>query len=217
VEESVKLYSYWRSSSAWRVRIALNLKDLAYEYVSVHLLRDGGAQNTAEYREKNPLRTVPLLEWEENGKVQRLSQSMAIIAYLDERYPAPALWPRDPVLRAQAMMLAEIPSAGIQPLQNLVVLNRVKELGGEGSAWAKHWNERGLEALEAWAKPMAGRFLLGDEVSVADVYLVPQLYSARRFGADLAPFPTLTRVEKACEALNAFARAHPEHQPDAES
>jgi len=102
----VKLYSYWRSSSAWRVRIALNLKGAEYEYVPVHLLRDGGVQNTAEYREKNPLRTVPLLEWEEGGQVHRLSQSMAIITYLEERYPAPALWPKDPLGKAQAWMLA---------------------------------------------------------------------------------------------------------------
>jgi maleylpyruvate isomerase len=114
-------------------------------------------------------------------------------------------------------MLAEIPNSGIQPLQNLMVTNKVKELGGDGSAWSKHWNERGLEALEAWAKPLAGKFLLGDEVSVADVYLPPQLYSARRFGVDLAPFPTLTRVETACESLDAFTRARPERQPDAES
>ena len=113
--------------------------------------------------------------------------------------------------------LAEIVNSGIQPLQNLVVLNRVKGLGGDGNAFAKHWNERGLEALEAWAKPLAGKFLLGDEVSVADVYLVPQLFGARRFGADLAAFPTLTRVESTCNAMDAFARARPERQPDAES
>src|SRR5205814_9786747 len=156
-------------SSAWRVRVALKLKDVAYEYVPVHLARDGGVQNTAEYREKNPLRTVPLLEWEEGGKVHRLSQSMAIIAYLEERHPAPALWPRDPLGKAQAWMLAEIPNSGIQPFQNLAVTQWVsQELGGDGAAWAKHWNERGLEALEAWAKPLAGTFLLGDAVTVAD-------------------------------------------------
>jgi maleylpyruvate isomerase len=213
----MKLYSYWRSSSAWRVRTALNLKNVAYEYVPVHLLKDGGVQNTPEFREKNPLRTVPLLEWEEGGKVQRLSQSTAIIAWLEERYPAPALWPRDPLRKAQAWMLVEIVNAGIQPLQNLMVTNKVKEMGGDGSAFAKHFNERGLEALEAWARPLAGKFLLGDEVTVADVYLPPQLYSARRLGVDLSPFPTLTRVEKACEAIDAFARARPERQPDTEA
>jgi maleylacetoacetate isomerase len=213
----MKLYSYWRSSASWRVRIALNLKGVRYEYAPIHLTRDGGVQNTDEYREKNPLRTVPLLEWEEGGKVHRLSQSMAIIAYLEERYPAPALLPRDPLKRAQAWMLAEITNSGIQPLQNLMVMQKVKADGGDDKAWSKHWNERGLEALEAWAKPLAGTFLLGDEVTVADVGLVPQLYGARRFGVDLKPFPTLTRVESACEALDAFSRARPERQPDAES
>jgi maleylpyruvate isomerase len=213
----VKLYSYWRSSCAWRVRIALHLKGVDYEYVPVHLTRDGGAQNTSEYREKNPLRTVPLLEWEEGGKVQRLSQSVAILTFLEARYPSPALWPADPLLRAQAWMLAEITNSGIQPLQNLAVTQKVQELGGDGSAWARHWNERGLGALEAWAKPLAGKYLLGDSVTVADVFLVPQLYGARRFGTDLAPFPTLTRVEAACAALDAFARARPERQPDSEA
>jgi len=213
----VKLYSYWRSSSSWRVRIALNLKGVRYEYAAVHLGRDGGAQNTPEYREKNPLRTVPLLEWEEGGKVHRLSQSMAILAYLEERWPEPALWPKDPLKKAQVWMLAEIPNSSIQPLQNLAVSKQVGAAGGDGNAWSKHWNERGLEALEAWAKPLAGQFLVGDQVSAADVCLIPQLYSARRFGVDLAAFPTLTRVEKACEALDAFARARPERQPDAES
>ncbi|HEY8206879.1 MAG TPA: glutathione binding-like protein, partial [Myxococcaceae bacterium] len=135
----------------------------------------------------------------------------------EERYPAPALWPRDPLRKAQAWMLVEIVNAGIQPLQNLMVTNKVKEMGGDGSAFAKHFNERGLEALEAWARPLAGKFLLGDEVTVADVYLPPQLYSARRLGVDLSPFPTLTRVEKACEAIDAFARARPERQPDTEA
>jgi len=217
MEQGMKLYSYWRSSASWRVRIALNLKGVRYEYVPIHLTREGGVQNTAEYREKNPLRTVPLLEWEEGGKVHRLSQSMAICAYLEARWPKPSLWPGDPLKRAQAMMLAEIPNSGIQPLQNLMVMQKVKADGADANAWSKHWNERGLEALEAWAKPLAGRFLVGDEVTVADVCLVPQLYGARRFGVDLAPFPTLTRVETACEALDAFQRARPERQPDAES
>jgi maleylpyruvate isomerase len=115
------------------------------------------------------------------------------------------------------MMLAEIPNSGIQPLQNLMVLQRVKREGGDSDAFAKHWNERGLQALEAWARPLAGKFLLGDQVSVADVYLVPQMFSARRFGVtDLSPYPTLTAVERRCEELDAFARARPERQPDYE-
>jgi maleylpyruvate isomerase len=217
VTAPLRLYSYWRSSCSWRVRIALNLKGVEYEYRPIHLTREGGAQNTAEYQEKNPLRTVPLLEWEEGGELLRLSQSMAILCFLEDRYPSPPLWPKDPLRKARAWMLAEIPNSGIQPLQNLAVIQKVKrELGGDGDAWAGHWNERGLQALESWARPLAGKYLMGDEVSVADVCLVPQLYGARRFGVDLSPFPTLTRVEQACEALDAFARARPERQPDAE-
>jgi len=213
----MKLYSYWRSSCSWRVRIALNLKGVKHALAPIHLMREGGVQNTAEYREKNPLRTVPMLEWEEDGQVHRLAQSMAILAYLEERYPKPALWPKDPLGKARAWMLAEIPNSAIQPLQNLAVMQKVKADGADSNAWSKHWNERGLEALEAWARPIAGTFLVGDQVTIADVCLVPQLYSARRFGVDLSPFPTLTRVEQACEALDAFARARPERQPDAES
>ena len=114
-------------------------------------------------------------------------------------------------------MLAEIPNSTIQPMQTPAVTDLFKQAGGDGAAFAKHWNERGLRALEAWAKPLAGKFLVGDEVTVADICLVPQLFGARRFGVDLTPFPTLTRVEQACEALEAFAKARPERQPDAEA
>jgi maleylpyruvate isomerase len=213
----MKLYSYWRSSSSWRVRIALHLKQVPFTYEAVHLLEDGGAQNTDAYRQKNPLRTVPLLEWEEGGVTRRLPQSLAIIAYLDDRYPEPRLLPADPFLRAQAWALAELPNSGIQPLQNLAVLQRVKdELKGDDKAWAAHWNQRGLSALEAQVAPLAGRFCLGDSLTIADVCLVPQLYSARRFGVDLSAFPTLTRIEAACAQMDAFARAHPDRQPDAQ-
>lgn len=213
-----RLYGYWRSSSAWRVRIGLNLKGLKYEYVAVHLLKDGGQQHSAEYRAINPMRTVPTLEWtEEDGTVRRLSQSMAILEYLDAVHPAQPFLPKDLFLAARARMLAEMVNSGIQPLQNTGVVQRIKnELHGDEKAWAAHWNARGLEALEAAVQATAGRFCVGDAVTLADILLVPQLFGARRFGVDLAPFPTLVRIEAACNELPAFQAALPEKQPDAQ-
>jgi maleylpyruvate isomerase len=212
----MKLYSYWRSSCSWRVRIALNLKGLAYTYEAVHLLKDGGQQNSEAYRAVNPMRTVPMLEFEEGGMVRRLSQSLAILEYLEERYRTPALLPEEPLPRARVRMLSEMVNSGIQPLQNLTVLQWVKgELKGDDKAFAAHWNARGLTALEAAVKETAGTYCVGDTVSLADICLVPQLYGARRFGVDLTPYPTLTRIEAACERLPAFQAAHPDRQPDA--
>lgn len=212
----MKLYSYWRSSCSWRVRIALNLKGLSYSYEAVHLVKDGGQQNSDAYRALNPMRTVPTLELEEGGQVRRLSQSVAILEYLEERYPTPALLPADPLLRARVRMLAEMVNSGIQPLQNLSVLQFVKgELQRDDKAFAAHWNVRGLTALETAVKETAGTYCLGETVSLADIFLVPQLYGARRFAVDLSPYPTLTRIEAACEKLPAFQAAHPDRQPDA--
>ncbi|MFL5345393.1 MAG: maleylacetoacetate isomerase [Hyalangium sp.] len=212
----MKLYSYWRSSCSWRVRIALNLKGLAYTYEAVHLLKDGGQQHSEAYRALNPMRTVPTLEWEEGGVVRRLSQSVAILEYLEERYRTPALLPAEPLLRARTRMLSEMVNSGIQPLQNLSVLQFVKhELKGDDKVFAAHWNARGLAALEAAVKETAGTYCVGDAVSFADIFLVPQLYGARRYGVDLTPYPTLTRIEAACDKLPAFQAAHPDRQPDA--
>ena len=214
----MKLYGYWRSSSAWRVRIALAWKGVPYEYQPVHLVRGGGEQHSAAYHAINPLEQVPTLELEEEGRVRRLTQSLAIIDYLESYAPSPPLLPRAPFLRARARQLAEMINAGIQPLQNSGVLARVKnELGGDDAAWARHYIARGLAALELVAAETAAAFLVGEAVSIADVLLVPQLYNARRFGVDLAPFPLLGRVEAACVTLPAFADSHPDKQPDAPS
>ncbi|MET0403350.1 MAG: maleylacetoacetate isomerase [Cystobacter sp.] len=212
----MKLYGYWRSSCSWRVRIALNLKGLAYESVPVHLVKDGGAQHSAAYRALNPLGVVPTLEFTEAGTVHHLSQSLAILEYLEERHPSPALLPADPVLRARVRMLAEVVNSGIQPLQNLAVLQHVKgELKGDDKVWAARWIDRGLAGLQALAERSAGRYCVGDGVTFADVCLVPQLYGARRFGVDLAPYGVLTRIEEACASLPAFQAAHADRQPDA--
>ncbi|ATB28549.1 maleylacetoacetate isomerase [Melittangium boletus] len=212
----MRLHNYWRSSCSWRVRIALNLKGLAFEYVPVHLVKDGGAQHTDAYRALNPMRTVPTLEFTHEGRVHFLSQSLAILEYLEERYPSPALLPADPLLRAHVRMLSEVMNSGIQPLHNLSVAQRVKaELKGDDKAWNAYWIERGLTALQALAEQTAGRYCVGDEVSFADVCLIPQLYAARRFGVDLSPYGLLTRVEAACAGLPAFLAAHADRQPDA--
>ncbi len=212
----MKLYGYWRSSASWRVRIALNLKGLAYTYEAVHLLKDGGQQHADAYRALNPMRTVPTLEFEEGGAMRRLSQSLAILEYLEERYRTPALLPAEPYLRARVRMFSEMVNSGIQPLQNLSVLQRLKnELKQDDKAWGAYWNTRGLTALEVAVKETARTYSVGDTVSFADICLVPQLYGARRFEVDLTPYPTLLRVEAACNELPAFQAAHPDRQPDA--
>lgn len=212
----MRLYNYWRSSASWRVRIALELKGLSYEYVPVHLVRGGGEQHQADHRARNPMRQVPVLEVEEGGKVQLLTQSLAILEYLEERYPEPPLLPADPIGRARVRALAEVMNSGIQPLHNLSVIQYVKEQGGDEKAFAAHWVRRGLEALEAMVQPWAGRFCHGDAPTFADVCLVPQLYAARRFGVEVDRYPTLQRIEAACAELPAFRRAHAEAQPDAQ-
>jgi maleylpyruvate isomerase len=212
----MKLYSYWRSSCSWRVRIALNLKGLSYEYAAVHLVKDGGEQHTEAYRALNPMRTVPTLEVTEGGRVRHLAQSMAILEYLEERYPSPALLPADAWGRAHVRMLAELVNSGIQPLQNLSVLQRIKnELKGDERAWPAYWIERGLTAFQTAVKETAGTYCHGNSVSFADICLVPQLYGARRFGVDLKPYELLTRIEAACAGLPAFQAAHADRQPDA--
>lgn len=206
------LYDYWRSSSAWRVRIALHYKGIPFERRVVNLLKDGGEQHSAEFRALNPLAQVPVLITDDGA---RLAQSMAIIHYLEEQFAAPPLLPADPWLRARARQLAEMVNAGIQPHQNSTTLARVTALGGDPTAWAGDANARGLAALEAAAGETAGMFLAGDVPSLADVYLIPQLYSARRWSVDVAPYPTLLRVEAACAGLPAFAAAHADAQSDA--
>jgi maleylpyruvate isomerase len=212
----MKLWSYWRSSSAYRVRIALGLKQLAFEYAAVHLIRDGGGQHQPAFGDLNPLRQVPVLEVEEDGRRIALVQSMAIVEYLDERFPSPPLLPSDLAARAHVRAMAELVNSGIQPLQNTDTFRELKLHGIDTEAWARTFIAKGLAALERLATPLAGAFLYGDAVGLADVYLVPQLYNARRWGVSLADFPTLVRAEQNALALPAFRNAAPDAQPDAE-
>lgn len=206
------LYDYWRSSSAWRVRIALHLKRIAFERRVVNLAPGSSDQHGADFKTLNPLSQVPVLIAEPGARP--IAQSMAIIAFLEERFPEPALLPADPWLRARAWQLAEMINAGIQPLQNLATLDRVRAAGGDVNAWAAYFIARGLEALETAAAETAKTFLIGEAPTLPDLYLVPQLYNARRWSVDVARYPTLLRAESACAELPAFQAAHADAQSD---
>jgi maleylpyruvate isomerase len=207
----VKLYNYWRSSASWRVRIALAYKGIAYEYVPVNILPAVGEQRADSYRAINPMTQVPTLVLDDG---RQLSQSMAILEYLEELAPKPSLLPADPYLRARARQLAELVNSGIQPFQNLPTLKLFSDGGLDPKKVAADFIARGLAAMEASAQPHAGAFLVGDQPSFADVCLVPQLNAARRFELDVAQWPLLARVEEACLKLAAFQNAHADRQPD---
>ena len=210
----VALYSYWRSSSAWRVRIGLHLKGIAFDYHPVDLRQ--GVQFSTEHRARNAMSQVPVLEVEEGGTTHHLAQSMAILEFLDERFPAPMLLPGDAYDRARVRALAEHVNSGIQPFQNQAPQKWLRARAeGLEKEWVRHWIATGLAGLEEAVKLGAGRFSHGDAVTLADAYLVPQLYGARRFGIDLGPYPTLVRIEAACREVEAFRRAEPAAQPDA--
>jgi len=197
------LYDYHRSSASYRVRIALNLKGADYRRVAVNLLE--GEQQAAAYRAVNPQGFVPMLE----ADGARLTQSLAIISWLDSQFAEPPLHPADPHVLALALTVA----ADIHPVNNLRVMKRLAGLGIEQAArddWYRHWIAEGFAALEALAAARAGRFLAGDEVTLADICLVPQMYNARRFELDLAPYPTLVRADAEAAALAPFAAAHPD-------
>lgn len=213
------LYSYWRSSAAYRVRIALNLKGLPYEIAPVHLVEGGGQQHSDAYHDVNPQELVPTFV--DGERVIR--QSIAIIEYLDETYPQTApLLPSEPRARARVRALALAVACDIHPLNNTRVLKYLEtELAiplAERERWTRHWIELGLDAIEELvAHDVAtGRFCHGDSPTLADAVLIPQIYNARRWSTDLSRYPTLQRIEAACLELDAFARATPEVQPDAQ-
>jgi maleylacetoacetate isomerase len=212
----MKLFGYFRSSAAYRVRIALNLKGLEVEHDFVQLAK--GEQNEPAFAARNPQKLVPVLE---DGPNQ-LIQSLAILEYLEETHPEPPLLPNEPAARARVRALAQIVACEIHPLNNLRVLGYLTcELGVAEEAklaWYRHWIAEGLEALEAVlaASPDTGRFCHGDRPSLADICLVPQLFNARRFDCQLSAFPTLLRIDSECESLAAFSQAAPEAQPDAQ-
>ena len=211
----MKLYSYFRSSAAYRVRIALNLKGLDYEMVSIHLTKDGGQQRKPDFVAINPMMRVPALVLS-GGEV--LTQSLAIIEYLDETYPDPPLLPAEALDRAKARAIAQVIACDIHPLNNLAPLQYIKrQLKHEQpaiDAWYHHWVLQGFTALENMLAP--GPYACGSRVSLADLCLVPQVYNARRLKVPLEAFPKIVAVDAACLKLPAFDKAQPDKQPDAE-
>lgn len=215
MREPATLHGYWRSSAAYRVRIALNLKGVTAAQAFVHLRK--GEQRSEPHLRLNPSGLVPV--WEESDGF-RLTQSLAIVEYLDELHPHPPLLPGSPRARAMIRELALDVAADVHPIGNLRVLDRLTESFGADAdaraAWNRHWMAAGFAAVEARLAQTADRFCVGDDPTLADVCLVPQVYNARRFGLDLAPYPLIKAIDAACRALPAFAAAAPEAQPDAE-
>lgn len=208
------LYSYWRSSCSWRVRIGLSLKRVDFAYRAVNL--PAGEQWTEAFGGRSPLHQVPSLEVEEGGAVRTLVQSMAILEWLEERVPSPPLLPADAAGRARVRALAEHVNSGIQPYQNSAPRQWLSgQRAGLEDEYTRHFLGEGLRGLEAAVREGAGRFCHGDAPTLADLFLVPQMFGARRFGVDLSALPTLVRIAAACGELEAFRRAAPEAQPDA--
>lgn len=211
----LSLYGYWRSSAAYRVRIALNLKEIEHQLISVHLVKNGGEQHSPDYVSLNPNELVPTLV---DGDF-KLNQSMAILDYLDDKYPQSPLYPIGREQRAEVQALAFDIACDVHPLNNLRVLNYLTdELSAEAeqkSAWYKHWIEVGFQSLEKRLAKTAGKYCYGDQITAADLCLIPQVYNANRFNVDLSPFPNIQKINDNCLQLEAFIKAIPENQPDA--
>jgi len=212
----MKLYGYWRSSAAYRVRIALNLKQLGFDNLPVHLVKNGGEQHSDSYKALNPAQLVPTLV---DGELS-LNQSLAIIDYLDEMYPEPALLPQDPAAKAKVRALALDIACDIHPLNNLRVLQYLTGplalTEQQKLAWITHWLNIGFIGLERRLSETAGHYCFGDTVTLADICLVPQVYNAQRFALDMTPYPTINAIYEHCQQLAAFALAAPEQQPDSQ-
>ncbi len=212
----MKLYGYWRSSAAYRVRIALHLKDLSFQSMSVHLVKDGGEQHKADYTELNPTHLVPTLV---DGDIV-LHQSLAIIDYLDDKFPETALYPKDFAAKAKVKALALDVACEIHPVNNLRVqqylVNGLKLDESDKLTWSHHWMKLGFRAIEQQLIKSAGKYCFGDNITMADICLVPQVYNAVRFKLDMTEFPTISRVVEQCNQHPAFIAALPENQADAQ-
>lgn len=211
------LYNYFRSSTSYRVRIALNLKKISYEYKPIHLLNNGGEQNKESYREINPLGGVPAL----SHKGKFISQSFAIIEYLDEIVPTPQLFPQNPYDKAIVRQICENVNCDIHPLNNLKVLQylekNLKVEEEERIKWAQHWIVSGFEATEKILKKTSGEFAFGNSITAADLFIIPQIFTAQRFSVNIEQFPILNSLNKKCLETEAFKLAHPFRQVDTPS
>ena len=209
----LQLYNYFRSSPSYRVRIALHLKGLEFEYKPIHLLKNGGEQNSEEYRKINPAREVPALA--HDGQI--ITQSVAIIEYLDECFPSPSLFPKEPGAKARIRQLCETINC-THPLQNLKVLQYLEtEFSAKDTdkvRWVSEWMERTFEALEESVKHTAGKFCWGDQITAADLFLIPQVFAGKRFNVSVERFKTISRINDACLNHEAFVKAHPHRQID---
>ncbi|CAG9312754.1 unnamed protein product [Blepharisma stoltei] len=203
------LFSYWRSSCSWRVRIVLSIKNIPYQYHAINIL--SGEQKGEEYIEKNPLKQVPYLHGEDIG----ISQSLAIIQYLEDIHPTPSVLPTSPILRAKMWEICEIINSWIHPLQNSKLTNKIEGLGGDKNEWALEVVTSGFRAVENILEQVAGTYCVGNQLTVADACLVPQVCNARRRNVDLTPFPNISRVFETLLALPEIQRAAPENQSDA--
>ena len=216
--ETLALYTYFRSSAAYRVRIALNLKGLDADHRFIHLLKDGGQQHGEAYRAINPQQLIPTLI--DNGHA--IAQSLAIVEYLEETHPEPPLLPKGALARARVRQIAYAVACDIHPVNNLRVLQQLKRnfaaTEDQRAEWQKHWIALGFTAIESLLAnaPETGVYCHGDAPSLADICLIPQMANARRVNLDLAPYPTLTRIEQSALANPAFAAAQPKEQRDAE-
>ncbi|OKY25351.1 maleylacetoacetate isomerase [Thalassotalea sp. PP2-459] len=211
----MKLYGYWRSSAAYRVRITLNLKDIPYETIPVHLVKAGGEQHQKNYVDMNPTHLVPTLE--DNGFI--LNQSIAIIDYLDAKYPQPAVYPSAVQDKALVQALMFDIACEIHPVNNLRVqqylANELNCSDQDKLRWSHHWMHLGFTAIEAKLSKTAGRYCFGDDITIADICLVPQVYNAKRFNLDMTPYPLINSITNNCNELPAFSQALPENQKDA--
>ena len=216
------LHGYFRSSTSWRVRIALGFKGVAYETVPVHLLKDGGQQHSDSYKALNPVGEVPTLVVRDAAGevVAQLAQSVAILEYLEETHPDPPLLPNDPIVRAQTRQLVEVVNSSIHPVQNLKVMRQLTtDFGTDRAAnfdWARRWIERHFVGLERLVEARRGAYAMGDTITLADVAIVPQVFNARRFGVEMTRFPSLIEVNANASEHPAFQAAVPSQQPDFE-
>jgi maleylacetoacetate isomerase len=213
--KNLSLYSFWRSSCSWRVRLVLHYKDIPFEYKPMHLIRQGNQELKDDFKKLNPMERIPVLLFEKNSQNNILVESTAICEFLEEEFPEKSLLPKDPVLRAKARAICSEIACGIQPFQNLTLLLSLEKQGVVKEDWAREYIIKGLIAVDKMVAEVRGKYCIGDEVTMADIFLVPQLYNARRYNADLTLFPNLIEIETNLGELNAFKNAHPDKQPDA--